>query len=128
MKNKGLVITLAPGLANCGRILHLDLARFMEKPQETIKNCLTAALDNNAKCRSVAFPALGTGELVLSHLHAAIFHRSSIVGMSSHPPTCLPLPLALQSHQYYCNWTCGPFLILGSGEAGDCQGETVTLE
>ena len=28
----------------------------------------------------------------------------------------------------YCNRTCGLFLILGSGEAGDCQGETLTLE
>jgi len=101
MKKKGRVITPAPGLANCDKILHLDLARFMEKPQETIKNCLTAALDNNTKCRSVAFPALGTGELVSSRLRAAIFHRSSIVGMFSHPPTRLPLPLALQSHQYY---------------------------
>ena len=84
------MITLAPGLANCDRILHLDLARFMEKPQETIKKCLTAVLDNNANYGSVAFPALGTGGLVLSSPHAAIFHRSSIVGMSSTPTPCTP--------------------------------------
>ena len=26
------------------------------------------------------------------------------------------------------NRTCSPFLILGLGEAGDCQGETLTME
>ena len=74
MKKEGRVITPAPGLASCDKILHLDLARFMSKPQQTIKDCLTLAIDNHPKCHSIAFPALGTGSfLAIFHIFGACF-------------------------------------------------------
>ncbi|KAK7110036.1 uncharacterized protein [Littorina saxatilis] len=60
MKKTGWVITDAPGLPHCKNIFHVDLAKYMKKPQDTIKQLFYHLRDK--KFTSVAFPALGTGE------------------------------------------------------------------
>ncbi|XP_070211344.1 protein mono-ADP-ribosyltransferase PARP14-like [Littorina saxatilis] len=60
MRNKGFVMTSAPRPLHCKSILHVDLGRYVDKPKDTIKECVKQVQEK--KMASVAFPALGTGE------------------------------------------------------------------